>query len=215
MLQPPFPIGDSAHSCVSPFDSKLHLTPDYSQMNAEALRNSWRMHVNMFPALQSLVSSCCTLGRSRSEGWTSTTPTTTTSSPSLCLTSTTWPWWTTTLWSTVFTGRMSAPRPSRERSSMALELRLWFLLVRRRRHTRTHKMSNSFQFVQIFLKKERGTGNMLLIKESGGKKTRRNSTDYPWQLSIKQWKDNFPFIHFQIFTRVSFHWFFKIHFSVL
>lgn len=68
---------------------------------------------------QSLRSSCCTRGRWRSGAWTSTTPTTTTSSPSPCPTSTTSPWWTTTLWSSAFTGQMSAPRPSREPSSTA------------------------------------------------------------------------------------------------
>lgn len=104
-------------------------------LNAEGLGNHWRLHVNVFPTLQSLVSSCCTLARLRSEEWTSTTPTTTTSSPSLCLTLTTWPLWTMMLWSTESTGQMCALRPSRGLLSMALELRLWSLLVRRR-HTR-------------------------------------------------------------------------------
>lgn len=78
---------------------------------------------------QSLRSSCCTRGRWRSGAWTSTTPTTTTSSPSPCPTSTTSPWWTTTRWSSAFTGQMCAPRPSREPSSTALVWRLSSLQV--------------------------------------------------------------------------------------
>lgn len=46
--------------CTRAFDLKLHLTPDYSH---------WipRVHVNILCLPQSLASSCCTLGRSRSE----------------------------------------------------------------------------------------------------------------------------------------------------
>uniref|UniRef100_A0A8C3UEY4 EGF-like domain-containing protein n=1 Tax=Catharus ustulatus TaxID=91951 RepID=A0A8C3UEY4_CATUS len=78
---------------------------------------------------QSLRSSCCTRGRWRSGAWTSTTPTTTTSSPSPCPTSTMSPWWTTTRWSSAFTGQMCAPRPSREPLSTALVWRLSSLQV--------------------------------------------------------------------------------------
>lgn len=53
---------------------------------------------------------------------------------------------------TVSTGLTSAPRPSRELSSMALELRLWSLLVRRRHHNIPNELrAHCLQFVQIFL----------------------------------------------------------------
>ena len=89
-----------------------------------ALQTRLRSHdCPSHPSPQSLRSSCCTRGRWRSGVWTLTTPTTTTSSPSRCLTSTTSRWWTTTLWSSAFTGLMSAPRPSREPLSTALAWR--------------------------------------------------------------------------------------------
>lgn len=147
-----------ALECNHAFDSwlKAAFNSWLLLLNAGALGLYLRMHVHMFLTLQSLVSSCCTLARSRSEGWTLTTPTTTTSSPSLCLTSTMWPWWTMMLWSTGSTGQTSARRPSRGLSSMALELRLWSLLVRRRQQCgiNTIHKAHCFQFVQTLLTKK-------------------------------------------------------------
>lgn len=80
--------------------------------------------------VQSTVSSCCTLVRLKSEGWTLIIPITTTSSLSLCLTSTMLQWWIMMLWRTASTGLMSALRRSKEPSSMGLVWRLWYQLVR-------------------------------------------------------------------------------------
>ena len=127
------------------------------------LNAGWRftegcMSISPPPPPQSLVSSCSTPGRSRSEEWTSTTRTTTTSSPSLCRTSTTWPWWTTMLWSTASTGPTCAPRASRELSLTALEWRLWSLLVRQNAHTilivfsaYRYSLANKVLFLFVFV----------------------------------------------------------------
>lgn len=140
MLQPPI-TQPCAFVCahvfdfwlVAAFNSWLH------PLNDEAFE-SYRRNMSISsppPSLpQSLASSCCMLARSRSEEWTSTTRTTTTLSPSLCQTSTMWPWWTMTLRSTASTGQTCALRPSRERSLMALESRLWSLLVRTKQRSR-------------------------------------------------------------------------------
>lgn len=103
----------------------------------------------IFHSMQSPASSSCTPARSRSGAWTLTIPTTTTSSPSLCPTSTTWRWWTTTLWSTASTGPMSERRPSKGRLSTALGWRPSCLQVRLKKRFWLSPLQHSFELQSV------------------------------------------------------------------